>query len=41
MNKIFTSKKQINMIKDLNLNSRPAELKPEKFYEITEFFESL
>ena len=41
MNKIFTSKKQINMIKDLDLNSRPAELKPEKFYEITEFFESL
>ena len=31
--------KQLESIKDLNLNSRPANLKPEKYYEITELFE--
>ena len=30
---------QINSIKDLNLNSRPADLNFDKYYKITELFE--
>ena len=30
---------QINLIDDLNLKSRPSELRPEKYYKITELFE--
>ena len=40
MKKIF-NKDKLNSIKDLNLKSRPSDLKPEKYYEITEIFESL
>ncbi len=40
MKKIF-NKNNLDSIKDLNLNSRPSDLKPEKYYEITEIFESL
>ena len=40
MKKIF-NKDNLNLIKDLNLNSRPSDLKPEKYYEITEIFENL
>ena len=38
--KIF-NKEDLNLIKDLNLNSRPSDLKPEKYYEITELFEKI
>ena len=38
--KIF-KKKQLKSIKNLNLLCRPSELKPEKYYEITEFFEQI
>ena len=38
--KIF-NKDELNLIKDLNLNSRPSDLKPEKYYEITELFEKI
>jgi len=39
--KIFYKKKQTNYIKNLNLNSRPSELKPESYYKITELFEKI
>ena len=35
------NKGNLNSIKNLNLNSRPSDLKPEKYYEITEIFENL
>ena len=31
--------KQINSIKSLDLNARPADIKPEEYYKITELFE--
>ena len=40
MKKIF-NKDKLNLIKDLNLKSRPSDLKPEKYYEITKIFENL
>ena len=40
MKKIF-SKDQLDSIKNLNLKSRPSDLKPEKYYEITELFERI
>ncbi len=36
--KIF-NKNKLNLIKDLDIKSRPSEIKPEKYYEITELFE--
>ena len=33
--------KKIDKLKDLNLTSRPSEIKPEIFYKITEFYEDL
>jgi 16S rRNA (adenine1518-N6/adenine1519-N6)-dimethyltransferase len=36
--KILT-KQSLEKIKDLNLSSRPSDLRPEKYYEITELFE--
>ena len=33
--------KELNSIKNLNLNSRPSDLRPEKYYEITELFEKM
>ena len=30
---------QINKIQDLNLTLRPAEIKPETYYKITEIYE--
>ncbi len=39
--KIFKKNEQLNLIKFLNLNSRPSDLKPEKYYEITEIFEKI
>ena len=39
--KILKKDEIINKIKDLNLNSRPSELKPEQFYKITELFEKI
>ena len=30
---------EIKTIKDLNLNHRPSEVKPEIYYKITEFYE--
>ena len=38
LKKIFNNRK-LDFIKDLSLNSRPADLKPDKYYEITEIFE--
>ena len=40
LNKIFGDSK-INLIKDLNLQLRPSDLSPEKYYEITELFEKI
>ena len=37
--KKILSQKKINMIKDLNLNSRPTDLNPELYYLITSLFE--
>ena len=39
--KLFKFKKDINLIENLNLKARPSELKPEKYYKITEIFEQL
>ena len=39
--KIFKTLKIINSIKDLDLMSRPEDLKPEKYYEITKIFEKI
>ena len=36
--KIFKGK-NLGFLKNLNLNSRPADLKPDKYYEITQIFE--
>ena len=36
---IFKSNKKIDLIKNLNLNNRPSELSPEKYFEITKLFE--
>ena len=30
---------KLNSIKDFDLNYRPSDIKPEKYYEITELFE--
>jgi len=38
--KIF-NKDKLDLIKDLDLKSRPSDLKPEKYYEITELFEKM
>tara|TARA_Y100000992_G_scaffold292153_1_gene249363 strand:+ start:591 stop:1376 length:786 start_codon:yes stop_codon:yes gene_type:complete len=38
--KIF-NKDKLDLIKGINLNSRPSDLKPEKYYEITELFEKM
>ena len=38
--KLF-NKNKLNLIKDLDLKSRPSDLKPEKYYEITELFEKI
>ena len=39
--KIFKKNEQLNLIKFLNLNARPSDLNPEKYYEITEIFEKI
>jgi len=36
--KIF-SQKQIKLFKNLDLNSRPSDLTPKQYYNITEIFE--
>ena len=38
LKKIFDND-ELSIIKDLNLKSRPSDLKPEKYYEITKLFE--
>ena len=40
LKKIF-NKKQLDSIEDLDLKARPADLRPEKYYEITEIFEKI
>ena len=40
INKIL-NKNQINMIDELNLKSRPSEIKPEIYYKITELVEKI
>ncbi len=37
--KIFNSTNKRNLIKNLDLSARPSEVKPEKYYEITELYE--
>ena len=37
--KIFRSNKKLGKIDNLNLKSRPSDLNPEKYYEITNLFE--
>ena len=37
--KKILSKNQIDMVKDLKLDSRPSEIKPEIYYKITEIIE--
>jgi len=39
--KIFKGDKKISIIEELNLTSRPSELKPEKYYKITKIFEQM
>ena len=39
--KILKTSKTINLIKNLDLMSRPEDLKPEKYYEITKLFEKI
>ena len=39
MKKIFKSDSKLKKIKNLNLNHRPSDIKPEKYYEITNLFE--
>ena len=41
MKKIFNSEQLNSIKKNLDLRCRPSELKPEKYYELTKFFESL
>ena len=41
MNKIFKSKKILDLIKNIDLTCRPSELQPEKYFEITKMFEDL
>ena len=38
--KKILSEKQIKKIKDLKLNKRPSELKPEIYYKIAEIYET-
>ena len=38
MKKIFKNN-NFKSIKNINLKSRPSEIKPDKYYEITELFE--
>ncbi len=38
--KIF-NKKELKSIKDLNLSSRPSEIKPEKYFELAKLFERI
>ena len=39
--KKIPKKKQINLIENLDLESRPSDLKPEKYYKITELYEKV
>ena len=39
--KKILSQEKINKIQDLDINSRPLDLKPETYYKITELFEQL
>jgi len=39
--KIFKTDNKVNSIENLNLKSRPSEIKPEKYYKITELFEKI
>ena len=39
--KIFKNKVDLEKKINLNLNSRPAEIKPEIYYKITQIFEKI
>jgi 16S rRNA (adenine1518-N6/adenine1519-N6)-dimethyltransferase len=39
--KIFKQNKKISFIKDLDLEKRPSDIEPKKYYEITELYEKL
>ena len=39
--KIFKDEKYLNLLDDLNLNSRPSDLRPEKYFEITKLYEKI
>ena len=38
--KMLLDEKKINKIENLKLNSRPADIRPETYYKITELLES-
>ena len=39
LNKIFKSNEKISLIKNINLESRPSDLSPDKYFKITKLFE--
>ena len=39
--KIFKKHKQISYFKNLDLQKRPSDIEPKKYYEITELYEKL
>ena len=41
INIIFKKFKKIDLIKNLDLRARPSDLKPEKYYQLTELFERI
>ena len=40
INKIFKNGNKINLLKSINIKSRPSDLSPENYYEITKLFEN-
>ena len=40
INKIFKNNNKINLLKSINIKSRPSDLSPENYYEITKLFEN-
>ena len=39
--KIFKDINKVKQIKNIDLNSRPSEISPEKFYELAKLFEKI
>ena len=38
---LFSNKRKVNLIKNLDLKSRPSDIKPEIYYEITKLYEEI